>query len=244
MSISDRAVDTTELSRAFVTLNDYLHTGGDQTTALQQLVDLAVTSIPGCSWAAVTIWPAHQKPRSLVTSAEVAGTVDHLQYELGEGPCLTAATDHEVVQLRDLAADDRWPQFSTAVLSHTPVRGALSFHLVDQPDRSALNLYTDQPDTFDDAAVNMAALFAARAHILLMHAASAGQAANLQQALTSSRQIGAAIGILMNARKISEGQAFDLLRESSQHLNRKLRDIADDVTHTGTLPHETTAALP
>lgn len=60
--------------------------------------------------------------------------------------------------------------------------------------------------------------------------------ANLQVAMTSNRRIGAAIGVLMTSRHITEESAFALLREASQHANRKLRDIAEAVILTGALP--------
>ncbi|WP_211255428.1 ANTAR domain-containing protein [Actinocatenispora sera] len=52
----------------------------------------------------------------------------------------------------------------------------------------------------------------------------------------TSRQIGSAIGILMSAYTITNEQAFRLLRATSQNLNRKLRDVARDVTDPGELP--------
>jgi hypothetical protein len=61
------------------------------------------------------------------------------------------------------------------------------------------------------------------------------QVENLKIALLSSRRIGAAIGILMSQFKITDEQAFELLRDESQHRNRKLRDIAENVVLTGTI---------
>ncbi|HEX8080256.1 MAG TPA: ATP-binding protein [Jatrophihabitans sp.] len=60
--------------------------------------------------------------------------------------------------------------------------------------------------------------------------------ANLERALASNRQIGAAMGILMTRLKLTDEQAFDLLRKTSQNRHRKLRDIAEEVTITGELP--------
>jgi len=65
--------------------------------------------------------------------------------------------------------------------------------------------------------------------------------ANLEIALASNRQIGVAIGILMHQHRITETAAFELLRVTSQDLNRKLRDVAEDVTLTGGLPESGTA---
>ena len=62
------------------------------------------------------------------------------------------------------------------------------------------------------------------------------KAANLERALSSNRQIGAAMGILMARLHLTDGQAFDLLRKTSQNRHRKLRDIAEEVMMTGELP--------
>ncbi|UQX87331.1 ANTAR domain-containing protein [Jatrophihabitans telluris] len=62
------------------------------------------------------------------------------------------------------------------------------------------------------------------------------RATNLEIALETSRHIGAAIGILMGVNRITEEQAFQLLRETSQRSHRKLRDVADYVLETGSLP--------
>ena len=62
------------------------------------------------------------------------------------------------------------------------------------------------------------------------------KAANLQIALTTNRQIGMAVGVLMAREKITSERAFDLLRRQSTNTNRKLREIAEDVTLTGQLP--------
>jgi AmiR/NasT family two-component response regulator len=66
-------------------------------------------------------------------------------------------------------------------------------------------------------------------------AAATELAENLRHAQFSNRRIGAAIGILMASRKITEEQAFDLLRQASQHTHLKLRDLAEEVIHTGEL---------
>jgi signal transduction histidine kinase/DNA-binding response OmpR family regulator len=65
--------------------------------------------------------------------------------------------------------------------------------------------------------------------------------ANLERALTSNRQIGAAIGILMAVHKLTSEGAFALLREVSNKRNRSLRDVADQVVLTGSLDQGTPA---
>lgn len=225
-----------DLAAEFVELNNRLLAAPGVDAALQRLVDLAVSVVPGCDWAAVTEWPAGKRPHSVAVSTQWVAAADNIQYELGDGPCLTAAADDEVVRINDMAADQRWPAFATAVVHETPIRAVMSLHLGDRPQRTALNLYSGKAGAFDDAAVTVGALFAAHARVLILHASAADKAGGLERALTASRQIGAAIGIVMATYKVGEDKAFDMLRASSQHLNRKLRDIATDVTETGVLP--------
>jgi hypothetical protein len=66
-------------------------------------------------------------------------------------------------------------------------------------------------------------------------AAATEHSANLEAALATNRRIGMAIGILMATRKVAEEAAFDALRDASMQRNEKLRDVAEDVIHTGTL---------
>jgi chromosome segregation ATPase len=60
-------------------------------------------------------------------------------------------------------------------------------------------------------------------------------AAHLEEALRSSRRIGAAMGIVMANRQVSEEVAFEILRTASNAANRKVRVLADELVHTGDL---------
>jgi DNA-binding response OmpR family regulator len=65
--------------------------------------------------------------------------------------------------------------------------------------------------------------------------AAENRSANLERALSSNRQIGAAVGIVMATHKLTSDRAFALLRDASNQSNLKLRDVADQVVLTGTL---------
>lgn len=56
---------------------------------------------------------------------------------------------------------------------------------------------------------------------------------HLQEALRTSRRIGAALGIIMTDRLVSEADAFEILRTASNNNNCKVRDLADDLVLTG-----------
>ena len=53
--------------------------------------------------------------------------------------------------------------------------------------------------------------------------------------MASHRRVGVALGILMAQHKLTEAQAFDLLRVTSQNTNTKLSVVAEDVIRTGTI---------
>jgi AmiR/NasT family two-component response regulator len=60
----------------------------------------------------------------------------------------------------------------------------------------------------------------------------------LQKAIETRDVIGQAKGILMERDRLTADEAFDVLSRASQRLNRKLRDIADELTTTGTISHD------
>ena len=63
--------------------------------------------------------------------------------------------------------------------------------------------------------------------------AAESRALQLEAALAHSRDIGAAIGILMALRRMTRGQAFDELRRASMARNVKLHVLALEVVETG-----------
>jgi hypothetical protein len=87
--------------------------------------------------------------------------------------------------------------------------------------------------------VQLATAFADLAAVAIDRAALREQTQSLAIGLESNRLIGTAIGIVMANRRTTYGVAFDMLKTCSQHTNRKLRQIADEVVLTGELPAHT-----
>jgi uncharacterized coiled-coil protein SlyX len=69
---------------------------------------------------------------------------------------------------------------------------------------------------------------------------SSHHAADLEAALQMSRTIGAAIGILMGSLRVTEVNAFQILKKASMDRNVKLRNLAEEIVLTG----DATAAAP
>jgi hypothetical protein len=96
-----------------------------------------------------------------------------------------------------------------------------------------LNLYSAAPAAFDGPQRQHAEAFAAQCAAALALSLRQVRQAQVQQqlaeAMVSSSTIDQAIGILMGQQRCNAATAFDLLRQASQHRNRKLRDIAADI---------------
>jgi AmiR/NasT family two-component response regulator len=77
--------------------------------------------------------------------------------------------------------------------------------------------------------VHAAELFAVHASIALGHAQQEHQ---LNQALSSRKVIGQAVGILMERYQIDQDRAFHFLMRVSSTSNIKLRDVAHELVTT------------
>jgi GAF domain-containing protein len=136
----------------------------------------------------------------------------------------------------DLATDDRGPAFTVRAVDEAGVRSLLSNRLfVRDGTVAALTICAERPGAFDERAVAVAGVFAAHAAMAVQAADERARVDNLEIALRNSRRIGTAVGILMHQHHVDEQEAFELLRQHSQHSNRKLADIAAEVVYTGAL---------
>lgn len=102
-------------------------------------------------------------------------------------------------------------------------------------DSAALNLYS-RTCSFDDHDVAAMSIFAPCASVAVQASLREQDATHFEAALSSSRRIGTAIGIIMARELVSSDEAFQRLRTASQTLNRKLNDIAEEVERTGSPP--------
>ena len=236
----DAAVDLAELGRHFAEISGRLADQGELQP--ERVISFAADVVPHASHCGITLLRQGRQPELVAASDAVAEAVDLLQYATGEGPCLDAADDNDAVRTPDVGADPRWPVFGPACVRQTGVRSVLSLRMPTAPgDRAALNFYANVPDAFDDMDLGVASIVAPFAAIAVTTALHGRDVANLGSALGTSRQIGTAIGILMSSHRATSDQAFSMLRVASQHLNRKLHDVAEEVALTGELPAPNTS---
>jgi hypothetical protein len=169
----------------------------------------------------------------VASSSYTAERLDRLQYELEEGPCIEALQDADWFRSGDIGRDARWPRWGPqAALAGG---GSLcSIPLLARGERvGALNMYADRLGAFHDReTIEMASLYAIHAAYAL---SSARKLAGLEVAMASRHTIGMAQGILVERFGLDANRAFTLLCRISSTQNRRVIDIARELTETGTI---------
>ncbi len=200
---------------------------------LQEVADLASRIVsPPVSCGISVEYDGH--PLTVASSDVKARALDESQYDADEGTCLHAMRTGELVQMRDIDKESRWPTYM-AKAREQGLRSSLSLPLIVQNTSvGAINLYSfAQCHVFDDEAQAHVERFAAQASTALMLALrqAKNKATNqqLEAALASRTVIDQALGIIMGQQRCTPEQAFDILRRHSQHNNVKLREVAADL---------------
>jgi GAF domain-containing protein len=226
---------TAELSAVFARMSGLLLSEETVETSLGLLSSLAQETVPGSSGAGVSILDERRRRSSGSTDARVR-RADTLQYELDEGPCLTAAATRELVRIDDLTEDRRWPGWADAARA-MGLSAALSAPLVaGESTLGAIKVYADHPRAFDSQSVQRLTLFSAQAALLVANVQTAQRATRLsegmRQAVRDRDLIGVAKGVLMGRHSVDEDTAMRMLMARGQEEGAGLADAARAVIGT------------
>lgn len=218
------------LIEAIFALADMLAVPSD---AFNGLAALAVREVSGCDVASVSILQADGQLTTAGASDERTARLDQLQYHSPESPCRSAIRTANIVHVRDLVSDRRYPIFGPAAAA-LAVASCLSLPLTTSAHTvGSLNLYGQVPDAYDESAVATGEAVAGHASLLVASSRAHQRSLDLvdkqQVALDSRAEIEQAKGILMAGSHCKASQAFDILRLASQRENHKLRDIAHTI---------------
>lgn len=209
---------------------------GDKPMA-RAVAEAAMELVPGAKWCSITV-RENGRYRSLAVTDEHAELIDRVQYEVGSGPCLDAIMKDRIQVVNDLQGDNRWEAYGQRALP-LGVRAiyAQPLHLLDgDATRAGLNVYSDRVGAFGDGTRPVAVMLATFAALSVSMALSRSRTEQLESALQTNREIGTAIGILMEAHGITRENAFNLMRMMSQSTNRRIAAIAEEVIANRRLP--------
>jgi GAF domain-containing protein len=203
-----------------------LHRPTERGDTLAAVVEAARDTVPGVDAAGITVLGTGGRLDTPVATDDLARDLAVAQRTLGEGPCRDALDGQGRVVSADLSGERRWPQYA-ARAREAGLRSQLAIQLHDQ-DRvlGVLNLYSTTSDLSHHETVRVAELFAVHAGIALTTAQHREQ---MNDALTSRKVIGQAIGLVMERYQLDDQRAFEFLVRISQSSNVKIRDVAQEM---------------
>lgn len=213
---------TASISEAARTLNQ--HRSLDET--LQTIVEVACESVPGFDHVGIATLEKKRRIETRAATSDLVPRLDAVQYSLHEGPCSAALQGDEALSTSTLSDEPRWQNYVPQA-REAGVRSQMAVKLyLDDQTLGGLNFYSTQSDSILPEAEQLAQLFAAHAAIALGHAQ---EREGLNEALSSRKVIGQALGILMERYQLPEDRAFAFLVRASSHGNIKLRAVAQEL---------------
>lgn len=200
------------------------HQFDDPSAAADQLVAAAVEYVPGALYASISVLGPQCRLDTVAAAGDYPAVLDAIQMRHRQGPCVDAARHSRIVEVHDLAADERWPLYRRDVLATTPIRSSVSLCLSsDRQTSGALNIFAEQPGAFSADAVEIAEAYAT-------HAALAWDVvrrkAQWRNALVSRNTISRAKAILEKSYGVNSDDAFALLRRLSAESMLPLAEVA------------------
>jgi hypothetical protein len=170
----------------------------DLDDALRALTAGAVDAIPAADYASISVRNRDGKLETLAATDPLVDELDARQYELKEGPCYDTATAEAFAVSFDMARDSRWPRYGR-VAAGAGVHGQLAVLLTENGvGRSALNIYSAKPHTFNADSVETAELFASHAAVAMGFVRTVTK---LSEAVASRQAVGMALASLWSGTR-------------------------------------------
>ena len=229
-------------AEAFDTLASVIYRAETFEEVYDTIVSLAVSVVDGCHHASIMLRAKDGSFETVASTDETARVVDRLERLHREGPCLDAIVE-DAPQFEDDLSEPhpQWPVFAREVVAQTSVRSAAGFRIIAGDSKiGALDLFSDKVKGINPRSADQAIILAAFASVAVSTLHRREEARTLAAGLESNREIGKAIGLLMAFHKVSDTQAFDMLRKTSQDMNIKLAEVAREVVQHHNSGHPAT----
>lgn len=211
-------------------------TSTDLDQALRRLADLAAELTPGPTWCGISVL-RHGEPGLAAGSRSFPAVLEKEQYRRGEGPCLTAMSDREVVVSADLTTERRWPGWCRLAVRHGARAVACYPMDVGTGVIGALNMYPST-DTPLSRSVHLTAMLVAEQAGLLIGVVldrnrDRARIERLSAGTDRDRSdIDRAVGILMAQRGCDQREALTVLEEAADAVGTDLVAVAAKLVST------------
>lgn len=232
-----RQLPLDELTLALARIKGLLLTEEKVGRAVQLLAEGIRDAFPGSAGAGVSLMDHQGRRTSTGATDQVVLEADAAQYQLNQGPCLTAWATERTVIIADVVTDDRWPLWSHAVRD-VPIRSVISSPLMAGTRcLGALKIYAAEPGVFNEATARPLEKLAFPAATLLDNI-QASEAPHrftevLSGALYSRDTINRAQGFLMQLHGLTQEQALRELVQLSKTSRQSLLSVSTEIL-TGT----------
>ncbi|MDN5859139.1 MAG: GAF and ANTAR domain-containing protein [Pseudonocardia sp.] len=188
----------------------------------------------GVDGAAISLLTASSARETLHATDPTADLLEDLQFSLGEGACIEAATTGRPVLVPDLAhaADAaRWPMFAAAVAEHTDVRAVFALPLQwGTTNLGVLDMHRAAPGSLDGPRLRDAVAATGTATLMMLGLRTdPGDGRWLDGSVSGRAVIHQATGMIVAQLGVSMTDAFARLRAYAFTQERPLGDVAQDV---------------
>ena len=186
--------------------------------------------------AAMSVLAGPSSASTVCASDAVAGRLDEIQFDVGEGPCWSAMWSHAPVLRGDIrnVGGSQWPAFTDAMLRDTRTAdvGALfAFPLnVGSLEIGAIDLYAPAGELTPTLVAEAAGLADIAAwQVLKRILTDADQGYDDQPLGHTRREVHQATGMMIVQLGVSPEDAQLLLRAHAYSTGRSVQDVANDV---------------
>jgi GAF domain-containing protein len=206
------------------------------TEAVEVLTSLAKEMMPEATGAGVSLLDDHGGRTSAASTSALVQEADARQYQLNEGPCLTAWAEQVTVRIDDVDYDPRWPRWSEAVRGW-PLQSVLSAPLIaGQRCLGAVKVYSGERAAFDSRSDHQLNGFARTAALLLANVDTLDNArqfsVDLRNAVLARDTIQLATGLIMHRDQISRDDAWQQLVQTAKTTGRSTAFVAAELLST------------
>ena len=211
------------LARAMAEAAQAINAHGTLTETLDAIAHAAREAVPGFEHVGISVVQSDGTVATMAATSPLVTDLDTLQYQLGQGPCLSALSEATLVLAEDLPHERRWPRYVPRSVE-AGVRAQMGVQLFTSDETlGGLNFYSTLTGAIDPEAPRRAELFATHAALALSHARRADHAA---EAVPTRQLIGQAVGILMERFELTEERALYYLVRVAAAGQLALRDVA------------------
>ncbi len=222
-----------ELAAVFARFSNVLLTEETVSSALKLITEAAVLAVNDAAGAGVSLMDTSGNRSSAASTSPLVAQADALQYELGQGPCISAWASGSPVDIADVHTDLRWPEWGMAA-GDLGLRSCVSVPLLSGDLAfGAIKIYWDKPKAASHRLIRLLELFAAQASIFLVNVQSRERAKMLSDELKSTLAqrdaISTAKGIVMANLGMGSHDAMLHLMTRALNEDRTMLEVAEEI---------------